>query len=85
MSSRGTVRLKAICAMLEECAKGSVMREKKHNWWVSYKGRSYRRLPLGPHGKRTNPAIEIGFVRSLVRHLEIDDECAMRLIPQLAN
>jgi hypothetical protein len=32
-------------------------------------------LPLGPHGRRVNPEIETGYVRSLARHLGIE-ECA---------
>lgn len=42
----------------------------------------FRNLPLGEHGARKNPEIQIGFVRSLARHFEIL-ECARRHIPNL--
>jgi hypothetical protein len=69
------IRLQDIWAMLDKCAPGHVRRKGKHHWIVAYQERTYRSLPLGPHGRRVDPEIETGYVRSLVRHLGIE-ECA---------
>jgi hypothetical protein len=69
------IRLQDIWAMLDKCAPGHVRRKGKHHWIVAYQERTYRSLPLGPHGRRVDPEIEPGYVRSLVRHLAIE-ECA---------
>lgn len=73
------VRLLDIWAMLDACAPGHVRRQGRHHWIVSYEGRTYHTLPLGPHGRRINPEIATGYVRSLARHLRIED-CARRLL-----
>ncbi len=82
MSSSGTVPLSAIWAMLALCAPGYTKQQKNHNWIIRYKDRTYPRLPLGPHGKRVNPDIQIGHVKTMVRHLGIE-ECAKQHIAAL--
>lgn len=82
MVSSGLVPLKAIRKMLDACAPGARIVAKKHRNWVLYKGLTFRGLPLGEHGRRENPEIEIGHVKTMARHLGILD-CARRLLPQL--
>lgn len=43
----------------------------------------YRGLPLGAHGKRSNPEIQIGHVRHMIREFGIDLECALTALPVL--
>jgi hypothetical protein len=74
MSSSGTVSLKLVWAMLDECAKGYTTRQGQHNWIVMHNGKTFRGLTLGKHGKRTNPEVQIGHVRQLVRFFESEDE-----------
>jgi hypothetical protein len=73
--------------MLETCAPGARIDEKLHQYWVTYQGKSFRTLPRGDHAHRGHKAsgagIEFGYVRSLVRHLEIDCPCARELFPDL--
>jgi hypothetical protein len=69
--------------MLEACAKGFTRKERTHNWVVMWKGRTFPTLPLGPHGSRVNPDIQIGKVKQMVRHLGIDQDCANGHLPQL--
>ena len=69
--------------MLVQCAPGACMEKKRHRYWVRYDGKIYRGLPLGRHGRRENPEIEIGHVRQLIRYLQIDGDCARRAIPAL--
>lgn len=83
MSSFATVRLKVILRMLDRCAPGAAIENKKHRYWVRYGGKTYRGLPLGRHGRRENPEVEIGHVRQLIRYFGIDGDCARRAIPAL--
>ena len=69
--------------MLEQCARGARIEAKKHRNWVYYDSKIFRGLPLGRHGKRNNPEIEIGHVRQLIRYFEIDEACARKAIPAL--
>ena len=55
MTSSGTVPLKDIWSMLDNCAQGYTAREGKHRWIIEYKDKSYLGLPFGPHGRRVNP------------------------------
>lgn len=71
------LRLKDIWAMLDVCAPGHQRRQTDHAWRVTFNGRTYATLPLGPHGRRENPDIETGHVRAMVRHLQIAG-CAAR-------
>ena len=73
------VRLNDIWSMLDECAKGYTRKSSDEYWTVRFNGRSYRSLPLGPHGARKNPDIETGHVRSMVRFFEIKD-CADKVL-----
>lgn len=76
------VRLDDVWAMLRACAPGCRPKETDHHWAVTYQGKTYRRLPLGSHGRRHNPEIEAGHVRQMVRFLGIED-CARRRLPDL--
>lgn len=82
MGSTGTVRLKDIWAMLEHCAPGYSVRSTDHNWRVTFGPLVYPTLPLGPHGRRENPEIELGHVRRMARFLGIL-ECAKAFLPEL--
>lgn len=82
MVSTGQVSLKKIKEMLEACAPGARLVPKEHRMWVLYKSLTWRGLPLGEHGTRKNPEIEIGHVRRMARHLGIL-ECAKREIESL--
>lgn len=82
MGSSGTVALKDIWKMLAVCAPGYSAKATEHHWRVAYSGRLYPALPLGPHGKRDNPPIQIGHIKKMARTLGILD-CAKRQLPQL--
>jgi hypothetical protein len=82
VASSGTVPLKDIWAMLDDCAPGYQAREREHNWLVIYAGKSFPRLPRGPHGKRQNPGIQVGHIKQMVRFFEIQD-CAGRHLEAL--
>lgn len=82
MPSSGTIPLNDIWAMLDACAPGYTKRQRQHNWLVMYNGKTFPRLPLGPHGARANPSIQIGHVRQMVRTLGIE-ECAKQHLEQL--
>ena len=82
MVSGGQVTLKEIRQMLDDCAPGAVIVGKLHRNWVLFRGRTFRGLPLGKHGARKNPEIEVGHVRRLARFFEILD-CAQRMLPAL--
>lgn len=69
------VRLDDVWRMLDHCLPGYTAAEKPHHWSVRHQGRVYPRLPLGPHGRRHNPEIEAGHVRSLVRFFGIPRDC----------
>jgi len=75
VTSHGTIALKRIWGMLDACAPGHRRSAKIHNWCIQYDGKTFPSLPLGPHGKRENPDIQIGVVKQMVRHLGISWEC----------
>lgn len=68
--------------MLDECAPGHTRKERTHNWLITYGAAEFPSLPKGPHGRRTNPGIQIGHVRQMVRQLNIQD-CAKRKLETL--
>lgn len=68
--------------MLDACAPGHQRAAKTHNWWITYEGKTFHRLPLGPQSKRHNPPIQIGHVKQMVRLFEIV-ACAQEHIPRL--
>jgi hypothetical protein len=70
--------------MLDECASGYTYREGKHNYHVRWRDRIFVRLSTGEHG-RSDPEIQIGHVRGLVRQLAIEWECAKRHIPLIGK
>lgn len=69
--------------MLDHCAPGHTRKAREHNYAIYYQRRSYPTLPLGKHGKRENPAIEVGHIRQMVRQLELDIDCVKKMLPQL--
>jgi hypothetical protein len=79
LSSHGTVSLKEIWAMLDACAPGHTRKERDHNWCIRFGTKSYPSLPKGPHGRRENPAIQVGHVKNMARHLGILDCAKQRL------
>lgn len=83
MSSFGQIPLKEIWAMLDSCAPGYTRKLREHNYVVRFQDRSFPSLPLGPHGKRENPPIQMGKVKQMVRQLGLDPECVKRHLPQL--
>jgi hypothetical protein len=83
VTSFGQVPLKKIWELLDQCAPGHTRKARVHNYVVRYNGKTYPTLPLGQHGKRENPPIQIGHVRQMVRQLGIDRDCVQRLVPNL--
>ena len=77
MGSFGTVPLKDVFRMLDECAPGFARQENIHHHWITYNGKTYRRLPKGGHGK-SNPPIQIGHIHKMIRALGIDQDCAKK-------
>ena len=81
MSPLSQVNLALVQKMVTHCAPGSIWKEKKHHHWVQWRDRIYTAIPLGPHGRRAKVTVYAGHVRSMVRYLQIDPECAARFIP----
>lgn len=81
------VRLELVREMLNGCAPGHRFIEKTHHYRIEYAGKTYPTLPKGSHSDRGprggRAEIEAGHVRKLVRHLEIDPDCAKGVIPGL--
>jgi hypothetical protein len=82
MPSHGLVKLKTIEEMLDACAPGAVIEHRKHHTWVTAKGKTYRRLPRGEHGARSNPEIQTGHIKKMARFFDILD-CAKNEIEAL--
>ncbi len=83
MASRGLVRIKAIREMLGACAEGFDWKEKPHHHWVAYRGKTYRALPKGGHGRGEEGEIQIGHLKKMIRFLGIEEDCAKRYLPIL--
>lgn len=81
MPSKGTVRLKEIFKMLDECAPGHEKRLADHYWHIKYKGKHYGNFPKGEHGSK-NPSIQIGHIKKIVRFFDIED-CAKKFLPAI--
>ena len=77
----GQTSLDAVFAMLDKCAPGHQRNQGTHFWTVMYRGRTFPNLPKGGHDSKGE--IQIPKVEKLVRHLEIDKECARRMIAGL--
>ena len=67
-------RFREVEEMLRNCAKGHDIQLKEHFRQVRYEGRTYPTLP-----KKNQ--IEVGHVRRMVRHLNIDRDCAKKFLP----
>ena len=78
MASHGTVALKSIWKMLDACAPGYTREKRPHNWCVRYNGKTFPSLPVGEHGRRENPDIQIGVVKQMIRQLGISAECVAK-------
>ena len=59
--------------MLDDCAEGYSIRTSIHNRRVTYNDKIYPSFPK-------HDEIELGHVRSLVRHLGIDKDCSNRFL-----
>ena len=66
-----SVKFGVVTKMLDECASGYTIRLANHFRIVTYNKKVFPTLP-----KYEN--IEIGHVRKMVRHLEINRECAAK-------
>jgi hypothetical protein len=82
MGSSGRVPLSEIWAMLDACAPGYGRKPTKHHWRVTANGQIFPALPLGEHGARKDPEIQVGHVRKMARHFGIL-ECAKKHIELL--
>ena len=82
MATHGLIAWKKIAKMLNECARGWREEAKIHKKWIYFGNFEPFKLPLGEHGKRDNPDIQVGHVRGLVRHFDIA-ECAEGELEQL--
>jgi hypothetical protein len=71
-----TAPLATVQKMLDGCAAGHSIRQTTHALKVTYKGKVYPTLP-------SYKDIELGYIRSMVRVLEISKECANGYIPKL--
>jgi hypothetical protein len=76
------ISLAAIWKMLDRCAEGYSRELKTHHHWVRYRGKTFQALPKGRHGAK-RPEAQLHHVVGLISHLEIDEDCARREIPQL--
>jgi hypothetical protein len=70
------VRLDDVWEMLDHCAEGYAKKESREWWRIFYNGKTYPGFPVGKHGRRQNPEIESGHVRSMIRHLGVSIDCA---------
>jgi hypothetical protein len=79
MSSSGRVALSHVWAMLDACAAGHVKKASKHYWCIMYGEKTYPAFPLGEHGARKDPEIQVGHIKRMARYLGILD-CAKKHI-----
>lgn len=70
--------------MLEHCAPGYTHRPTKHGVLVVWNNQAYR-LPKGPHGSQENVHIGTSQVRTMVRQLQIEPDCAAKHLPSLSE
>lgn len=82
MTTRGLIKLRKIWKMLKRCAPDFAMRETDHKFLVTWNDASFW-LPKGAHGSKRE--LEIGHVKSLVRTLGIEPDCASAEISALRN
>lgn len=74
------VSLDDVWAMLDKCLGGYTRKTSNEYWTVTFKGRSYRSIPVGPHGRKSRVEIQSGHIRSLVRFFEIGKDCYATLV-----
>lgn len=55
-----------------------------HKWRIDFRERTFPDLPLGAHGAK-DPEIQLGVVKKMIRHLEIDLDCAYKYLPQIGK
>lgn len=65
------VRQREVFRMLDECAPENTRRLSDHFWRITYKGKTYPSFPK-------HEQVEVGHIRKVLRHLEIDMECAKK-------
>lgn len=65
--------------MLDYCLKEYERKPSNEYWTIKYQGRSYRRIPVGPHGRKHNVRVQSGQIRTLVRFFGIE-ACADSMI-----
>ena len=75
MTSFGLVRLGEVLRALEACAKGAKFELKKHRYWITFGGKTFRGLPKGPGRGNLQAEIQFGHVAKMIRMLELDQEC----------
>ncbi len=80
--STGTVKLKQVFRMLDECAPGHSRKEQAHSWRVDFNDRRFPSFQLGKRSRGQEAEITMFHVRKLVRALEIDEDCVRRLLKQ---
>jgi len=72
----GQIPLKAVWAMLDECAVGHSRKLHTHNYSIRFCGRTFPHFPKGEHGS-SNPPIQRGTVRRMAKFFGIL-ECARK-------
>lgn len=82
MTSFGRVKLSKVWKMLKKCAVGYERIEQPHKWRVTYGDRTFPDLPIGKRA-RSDPEVELGVVKKMVRHLRLDIDCVRRHLPQI--
>lgn len=79
MTSRGCTSLNDVFTMLDKCVPGHKRKLKTHYWVIMFQKKTYNTFPKGKHGDK-NPDIEIGHIKKLIRHLNIDIDCAKKYL-----
>ena len=73
--------------MLDALAPDHRWQKKKHRWWITWNGRTFKEMPLGGHSKRKRGGggaeVRMGDVRALVRFLGVPIEKARQHFPAL--
>jgi hypothetical protein len=82
MTSFGRVKLSKVWRMLKKCAGGYRAIEQGHKWRVEYRDRTFPDLPLGDRTSRM-PEVELGVLKKMIRHLQLDPDCVHRHLPQI--
>jgi hypothetical protein len=67
----GVIDLAEVWSMLDHCAPGHTRSATTHYWCIRFGGKTYPSFPLGAHGRRKNPTVQVGHVRAMVRQLGI--------------